>query len=69
MREVSLKIPEKQFNFFIELFQKLGLEVQKEDFDIPEKHKEIVRERVKNLKEEELIPWEEARKKLKFKTK
>ena len=69
MKEVTLKIPEKQFQFFIELFQKLGLELQKDDFDIPEEHKEVVRERIKNSKEEDFMPWEEARKKLKFKEK
>ncbi len=67
MREVTLKIPEDKFDFYMELFNKLGLEIQ-EDFDIPEEHKEIVRERVRNSKKENLIPWSEAKKMLKFKS-
>jgi len=66
MREVTLKIPEEKFEFYMELFEQLGLETGFE-YEIPEQHKEIVRERIKNSRPEDLIPWEEARKKLKFK--
>jgi hypothetical protein len=66
MREVTLKIPEEKFEFYMELFEQLGLETGFE-YEIPEQHKEMVRERIKNSKPEDLIPWEEARKKLKFK--
>jgi hypothetical protein len=67
MREVTLKIPEEKLEFYLELFEQLGLETEFE-FEIPEEHKEIVRERIRNSKPEDLIPWEEARKTLKFKT-
>jgi hypothetical protein len=66
MREITLKIPEEKFEFYMELFEQLGLETGFE-YEIPEQHKEIVRERIKNSRPEDLIPWEEARKKLKFK--
>jgi hypothetical protein len=66
MREITLKIPEEKFEFYMELFEQLGLETGFE-YEIPEQHKEMVRERIKNSKPEDLIPWEEARKKLKFK--
>jgi hypothetical protein len=52
----------------MELVQNLGLE-QSEEFDIPEEHKVIVRERIKNSKPENLILWDEARKQLRFKSK
>ena len=68
MREVTLKIPEEKFEFYMELFGQLGLETELE-YEIPEDHKEIVRERIRNSRSEDLIPWEEARKKLKFKSK
>lgn len=52
----------------MELIAQLGLDAeQHEDFAIPEEHKAIVRERIKNSSPEELIPWEEARKQLRFK--
>jgi hypothetical protein len=68
MKEVTLKIPETKINFFMELIKQLGLEVSRE-LDIPEEHKTIVRSRIKNSKPEEMISWEDARKKLKSKGK
>jgi len=46
MKEVTIKIPEKKVSFFMELIRQLGLEVA-EEVEIPEEHKQIVRERVK----------------------
>ena len=53
----------------MELVKQLGFEVTKDEVVIPEEHKAIVRERIKNAKPEDYIPWEEARTQLKFKTK
>jgi hypothetical protein len=69
MKEITLKVPDKKLNFFMELVKQLGFEVTQDDLVIPEEHKEIVRKRIKNAKQEDFIPWEEARKQLKFKTK
>jgi hypothetical protein len=69
MKEITLKIPDKKLGFFMELVKQLGFEVTKDDFVIPEEHKAIVRERIKNAKPEDYIPWDEARKQLKFKSK
>ncbi|WP_207214130.1 hypothetical protein [Brumimicrobium glaciale] len=52
----------------MEVFNQLGLEVSDDDFVIPEWQKEVVLERVKKNKKEDLIPWEEARKQFKFKS-
>jgi hypothetical protein len=52
----------------MELVKQLGFEVTEKD-EIPEEHKSIVRERINTTKPEDMIPWEEARKKLTFKTK
>jgi hypothetical protein len=67
MKEITLKIPENKFRFFMELIANLGFETI-EDVEIPEEHKAIVRERIKNSKPEDLIPWKEARKQLKIKS-
>lgn len=69
MKEITLKIPDKKLGFFMELVKQLGLEVTNDDFVIPEEHKAIVRERLKNTKPEDYIPWDEARKQLKLKSK
>jgi alcohol dehydrogenase YqhD (iron-dependent ADH family) len=63
MKEITLKIPDTKFRFLMELFNQLGIEVLQNDYTIPEEHKEIVRERLKNAKDEDFTPWEEARKK------
>ena len=68
MKEITLKIPEDMYDFFMEVFNQLGLEVSDDDFVIPEWQKEVVLERIKKNKEEDLIPWEEARKQFKFKS-
>lgn len=59
MREVTLKIPEEKFEFYMELFEQLGLKAEME-YDIPEEHKEIVRERIKRSNEnpELLLDWD-----------
>jgi|AntRauTorckE6833_2_1112554.scaffolds.fasta_scaffold205761_1 hypothetical protein len=74
MKEVTLKIPENKIEFFLELVKHLGFEVSDEmetsnDYEIPEEHKSIVRERMANARPEDYIPWEVARKRLNFKSK
>jgi hypothetical protein len=66
MREVTLKIKDKQYNFFMELVQQLGIEVT-DEVSIPEEHKAIVRDRIRTSNLDEIIPWDEARTKLTFK--
>lgn len=68
MKEITLKIPEKKIDFYIELFKQLGIEIS-EEHEISEEQKNIVRERIKLSKPEELIPWSEAKKQLSFKIK
>lgn len=67
MAEITLKIPDTKLKFFMELVKQLGFEVSVRDLHIPEEHKELVRDRIKTAKKEDYIPWEEARKQLKFK--
>lgn len=67
MGEVTVKIPEGRFEFFMELVEQLGIETNLE-CKIPEAHKAIVTARIKNSKPEDLITGEEARNTLKFKT-
>jgi hypothetical protein len=67
MKEVTLKIPEKKLEFFLELVKQLGFEVA-DKVEVPEEHQAIVRERMKTANEEDIIPWTEARKQFTFKT-
>jgi hypothetical protein len=68
MKEVTLRIPDKKFGFFMELIKQLGFEVT-EEVEIPEEHKDIVRGRIKTSKPEEKVAWKDARKQFTFKGK
>lgn len=60
MKEVKLMIPDDKLDFFLNLIEELGYEISILE-DIPERHKSIVRRRIEESKEEELLSWEEAR--------
>jgi hypothetical protein len=66
MKQVTISLPNEQLDFFIQLVHKLGFAVEQE-ITIPEEHKLVVRERIRNSKPEDLISWKAARKKLVFK--
>jgi hypothetical protein len=69
MKKITLKVPDSKLKFFLELVKQLGLELENASLLIPEEHKSTVRERLKNAKEDDFTPWEEAREKLTFKVK
>ena len=69
MKEITLKIPDTKFSFFMELVKQLGIEVDNKNIEIPEEHKNLVRERIKTAKQEDYVSWEDVREQLKFKTK
>ena len=68
MKEVTLKIPDKKLDFFMELIKQLGFEIT-DEVEIPEEHKATVRERISTAKAEDMVPWKEARKQFTFKGK
>jgi len=62
MKEITLNIPENKLRFFMELFKQLGLEIKNnESYLIPDEHKEIVLNRIKNTKETDLLNWEDIK--------
>lgn len=61
MKEITLKIPDTKFRFFMELFKQLGLEVKNEELVISKEHQEIVQDRIQNTKEEDLLDWDEIK--------
>lgn len=67
MKEVTLKIPDKKFGFFMELIKQLGIEVSEEE-EIPEEHKTIVRERIKQSGQnpERLQDWDQVQDSFRF---
>lgn len=67
MTEITLKIPDAKVSFFMELVQNLGFDFSMPTDEIPEEHKQLVRQRIKTAKKEDYISWDEARKQLKVK--
>lgn len=67
MKEVTLKIPDKKFKFFMELIRQLGLEIT-EEVEVPEEHKTIVRERIEKSKQnpDRLLDWDQVQNNLKL---
>jgi hypothetical protein len=67
MKEITLKIPEKNFQFFMELVNKLGfVEIEDNAIEVPEHHKKIIGERLKKLKKKELLEWSKVKDDFKF---
>lgn len=69
---LTINVSDSKINQLIDLLSKNFGAVtvtEAEDFVVPEWHKEIVRERIQNTKQEDYVPWEQARKQLKFKSK
>ncbi len=66
MKQITLKIPEKKFNFFLELFQQLGLEVT-EQIEVPQWQQVEVLKRMELSKAnpERLLDWEQVKEELK----
>ncbi len=64
MKEITLKVPNKKLGFFMELVNQLGIEVANQ-IDIPEEHKEIVRDRIKKSDKnpESLLDWSKVQNK------
>lgn len=64
MIPVTVAVPENKLTFFKELVHSLNFkEIDTEDqlnFDIPEEHKKLVLERIKNAKPENWLRWDEV---------
>lgn len=68
MKKVTLNIPDSKYAFFMELIASLGF-VKTEVEDIPESHKEVVRQRMQSANSDEYMSWKEARTQFTFKGK
>lgn len=69
MKEITLYVPDEKVAFVKEFAKQLDIAAHEvPDFDIPEEHKQIVLERIRTAKAEDYISWEEAKKKLNFRS-
>jgi hypothetical protein len=60
MKEITLNIPDSKLEFFLALIKEHGFEVKIET-PIPEEHKSVVLERIKNSTPAEALKWQDAR--------
>jgi hypothetical protein len=63
MARIVVNVPDEKLAEFTQAMNAMGFRSREEDFVVPEWHKEIVRESIKNTKEEDYIPFEEIKKK------
>jgi hypothetical protein len=64
MRQVLLEIPDKKYNFIMELLKSFKyLKVEDNNISVPEEHKDIVRQRIKASNEDpsRLLNWDEVK--------
>lgn len=66
MKEITIKVPDKKFNFFMELVKQLGIEVTKEEIVLPEWQKEQLNKALDEHKNREVsyTDWEVVKKNL-----
>ena len=64
MKQITLNIPEQQVEFFMNLIERLGFETLQDN--IPEEHKKIVRDRVKNTNAQDYVSWESIENQITF---
>ena len=67
MKQVILNIPDSNYEFFMELMKKLNFTAIDSAEEIPKEVQEMVLERQRTSKREDMLTWEEAKAKLKFK--
>jgi hypothetical protein len=64
MKQLTLKIPEKKYQFIMELLKSFDyIKIETEEFSIPEEHKNIVRKRIEKSKADpsRWLDWEKVK--------
>jgi hypothetical protein len=68
MTQVILNIPDNELSFFMKLVEKFNYETVINEFSVTEEMKNVLDERRLTSKTEDFIPWDEAKKQLRFKS-
>lgn len=64
MTQITLNIPDEELTFFMKLIEKFNYETIITDFSLSEEMKNVLDLRRATSKQEDFIPWNEARKQL-----
>lgn len=68
MTQITLNIPDSELSFFMKLIEKFNYETVINEFSITEEMKNVLDERRLTSNTDDFIPWNEAKKQLRFKS-
>lgn len=68
MTQITLNIPDNELSFFMKLIEKFNYEIVINDFTVSEEMKNLLDERRATSKADDFIPWNDAKKQLRFKS-
>jgi hypothetical protein len=69
MTQITLNIPDNELSFFMQLIEKFNYETVINEFSVSDEMKNLLDERRSTSKSEDFLPWNEAKKQLRFRTK
>ena len=68
MTQIILNIPDNELSFFMKLIEKFNYETVINEFSLTEEMKNLLDERRLTSKTDDFIPWNDAKKQLRFKS-
>jgi hypothetical protein len=68
MKQITLNIPDDELSFFMKLIEKFNYETVDNELSVTEEMKNLLEERRSTSKMDDFIPWNEAKKQLRFKS-
>ena len=68
MTQITLDIPDDELSFFMQLIEKFNYETVINEFSVTEEMKRLLDDRRATSKSEDFLPWNEAKKQLRFKS-
>ncbi len=68
MTQITLNIPDNELTFFMKLIEKFNYETVINEFSITQEMKNLLDERRATSKTEDFVPWNDAKKQLRFKS-
>ena len=68
MTQIILNIPDNELSFFMKLIEKFNYETVINEFPLTEEMKNLLDERRLTSKTDDFIPWNDAKKQLRFKS-
>ena len=68
MTQVTLNIPDNEFNFFMKLIEKFNYTTDIKEFEFSQEMKDVLDSRRETSLKDNFIPWEEVKNKIHFKS-